>query len=516
MRGIIVGGRSVIDKMMKLARPIFLLLLASGSVSSNLQLPAGKVIEKVTCRSDETLSYAVYLPTAYSPERRWPIIYAFDPGARGQAPVDRFREAAEKYGYIVVGSNNSRNGPWPPTLAALRAMWDDTHARFSLDEQQVYAAGFSGGARVACQIGYLLKGSIAGVIGCGAGFPSELEPSSATPFVYFGTVGTDDFNYPELKRLDELLDTARVPNRVVVFEGGHAWPPAEICMRAIEWLELQAMKSGRREKDSALVDGLFRTGEAGARADEATGKLYEAYVRYQALSEDFKGLNDVSEFERRLTSLKETKVVKQALKQERDQESQQRTRLTELFRLRAALRDRQTTSELSPGEGGAGESGNRSSAAAVVDAPQNREAPPDQVDSRSTALVDLRSALAGLRKRSEAKEATPERAVARRVLSQFIISSSELSMMLVRAGKYDMAAANLAIDAELMPDNPRIRYNLACAYSLKGDKKRALEALEKAVQKGFNSVSELESNKDLQPVRDEPRYRAIIDRLKNQ
>ena len=72
-------------------------------------LPVGQVIPEILCVADTSESYALYLPSNYSPDKRWPIIYAFDPVARGKLPVGLFKEAAEKYGYIVAGSNNSRN-----------------------------------------------------------------------------------------------------------------------------------------------------------------------------------------------------------------------------------------------------------------------------------------------------------------------------------------------------------------------------------------------------------------------
>src|ERR1044071_9122925 len=166
------------------------------------ELTRGTVIEKVVCRSDAQQSYALYLPTSYAPGKRWPILYCFDPAARGAVPVGRFKDAAEQYGYIVIGSNNSRNGP-SDTLTILNAMLNDTHARFAIDDRRLYTAGFSGGARVASAVGHSLD--IAGVIACGGGFPTNLAPSRATPFVLFGTAGTEDFNYPEMRQLARTL-----------------------------------------------------------------------------------------------------------------------------------------------------------------------------------------------------------------------------------------------------------------------------------------------------------------------
>jgi hypothetical protein len=39
------------------------------------------------------------------------MLYCLDPDARGRIPVERFAEAAGRAGWIVGGSNNSRNGP---------------------------------------------------------------------------------------------------------------------------------------------------------------------------------------------------------------------------------------------------------------------------------------------------------------------------------------------------------------------------------------------------------------------
>lgn len=86
-------------------------LVASGFLFAQAQapLPKGQVVAQVPCRTDPAQSYALYLPSNYGPEKPWPILYAFDPGARGSVPVEDFQGAAEEYGYIVVGPNNSRN-----------------------------------------------------------------------------------------------------------------------------------------------------------------------------------------------------------------------------------------------------------------------------------------------------------------------------------------------------------------------------------------------------------------------
>ena len=82
-------------------------------------LPRGTIVDDVKCGTDPAQSYALYLPSAYSADRKWNLLIAFHPGARGRAMVEKYAAAAEQYGYIVAGSNTSRNGPWAVSGAAV-------------------------------------------------------------------------------------------------------------------------------------------------------------------------------------------------------------------------------------------------------------------------------------------------------------------------------------------------------------------------------------------------------------
>jgi dienelactone hydrolase len=436
------------------------------------ELTKGAVIDRVVCRTDAQQSYALYLPSSYAPDKRWPIVYCFDPAARGAIPVGRFKDAAEQYGYIIVGSNNSRNGP-SDTTAILKAIIDDTHARFAIDDRRLYTAGFSGGARVACAVGHLLD--IAGVIACGGGFPTNLTPSRSTPFVLFGTAGTEDFNYPEMRQLAQSLDSFGIANRFAVFEGSHEWAPAALCTEAIEWMEVQAMKRGRRDKDERLIDALFNKRIERVRVTEAAGKSYETYLGYDGIARDFKGLKDVAEFERRAAQLKGAKEVETAIKQERKQIEDQTRRTKELFTLKETLKDR---------------------------------------DARVQALADLKRLIGELKQKTSEKTASPERLVVRRSLNQFLAFLSEEAQSLNRRKQYEQTAENLSIIAIIAPDNPRVHYNLACAYALNRDKSRALEALQHAIEKGFKDVALIESDKDLDALRADAEFKRMVDTLK--
>jgi pimeloyl-ACP methyl ester carboxylesterase len=296
-------------------------------------LPRGQIVDEVKCAGDPTQSYALYLPSTYSPARAWSLLIAFHPAARGRAMVDKYRAAAEKYGYIVAGSNNSRNGSWQASLASIQAMSTDISQRFSIDTSRFYLTGLSGGARVAMQLALGTKNMVAGVIASSAGYPDS-QPRKSLPFVVFGTAGTEDFNYIELRMLDRALTT---PHRVVIFEGGHTLPPDALAMEAIEWLELQAMKSGRPTRDEALIDQLL---EKRQRAIAATSDTPAASVRMlRELVADFGGLRDVSAAAARAAELSKQQDVKRALARERDDDDAEARLLDDVMRLETGLRD---------------------------------------------------------------------------------------------------------------------------------------------------------------------------------
>ena len=116
------------------------------------ELQPGAIVDRVECAVDPSQTYALYLPSAYSADRKWSLLLAFHPAARGRAMVEKYQAAAEQYGYIVAASNNSRNGPYAVSGAAAQAMSADVSRRFSIDPQRVYLTGMSGGARVATGI----------------------------------------------------------------------------------------------------------------------------------------------------------------------------------------------------------------------------------------------------------------------------------------------------------------------------------------------------------------------------
>jgi len=290
-------------------------MLAQTGLAQTADLPRGRVIDSVQCADDPSQSYALYVPSAYTADREWPVIFAFDPGGRGLNPVEHYQAAAEKYGYIVAGSNNSRNGDWKVSMAAVSAITRDVSARFNVSAKREYVAGMSGGARVAMGIA-LSSPQVAGVFASSAGYPDGHSRSELS-FPVFETAGTEDFNRLEMREMDRALKS---PHRLAIFEGGHVWLPSAVAMQAVEWMEIQAMKSGRKPKDQAEIDAIFASRVAAADTSREDAASLAAA---SGIAEDFAGLEDVSPFAARAAQLHTSRAVRDELKQEADLDIQE-------------------------------------------------------------------------------------------------------------------------------------------------------------------------------------------------
>ncbi len=67
----------------------------------------------------------------------------------------------------------------------------------------------------------------------------------------------------------------------------------------------------------------------------------------------------------------------------------------------------------------------------------------------------------------------------------------------------------LAID----PEDAGVKYNVACLYAIQGESDKAIECLEQALQAGFGTRTWIENDPDLDSVREDPRFQALLARL---
>jgi predicted esterase len=479
------------------------------ATSAKSETPApGKITPTVVCQAQPAFNYCLYLPPGYTADRAWPIIYCFDPGGRGEVPVEHMKAGAEKFGYILAGSNNSRNGPGVDLDSIIAALSVDTQARFHVDAKRLYTAGFSGGARVASAIA-LAGDRVAGVIACSGGFPAGKVPPRTLPFAFFGTAGREDFNYPEMYGLAEAFDSSGAANRFEAFDGGHAWAPADLCTEAIEWMDLQAMRAGRRDKDPDLISAFQRSLEARGTAFEVAGKPYDAYHAYKSLAADLAGLVDVKSFQSGADALRSSKEVQRALKEQTELIEKQRRRTRELSTLMAQMSNKPAFQSSDP-PGHATTSG---SAGGTAPSPTATSATNPSAD-QSNPQAELRHSIATLRKDFDAAQDSPQRVLARRVLNGFLVGLYETAEQMLYEKSYDRALQTLIVASEVRPDSQGVFLELARAYAGHKEKQKAIDSLKRAVVNGLTDPTAIENQADFANLSAEPEFKAIVTDLK--
>jgi hypothetical protein len=86
-----------------------------------------------------------------------------------------------------------------------------------------------------------------------------------------------------------------------------------------------------------------------------------------------------------------------------------------------------------------------------------------------------------------------------------------LGYTLHMAGRLDEALPMHLKAAEFQEMAPVATYNVACVHSLKGDKDKAFEWLEKAVALGFGNAEQLAGDTDFDNIRNDPRFTKIAE-----
>ncbi len=274
----------------------------------------GTITDKVICKSDPNQSYCIYLPTNYDVNKTYPTIYAFDPHGKGRIPVTLMRSITEKLGYIVVGSNNSRNGLRSEEInTIINSLFTDSQQKLAIDSHRIYLLGFSGGARIACMIAQGPM-EIKGVIACSAGSQPNRNPLG---FHFISIAGTQDMNYLEMRHLNIFLDSIQFPNQFITFKGKHEWPKEPIISEAITMLELYDMKDSLIPMNGKIIDEYLSRNQNRISSLKETNDPDSLNLAYSIANRTYQtlhGLVNVESIKSTIDELSQNPTFKQYLK----------------------------------------------------------------------------------------------------------------------------------------------------------------------------------------------------------
>ncbi len=424
----------------------------------------GEVVNPVKCNNDTLQSYAAYLPSNYDSSKKYPLLLCFDAHAGGRIPVEAYKSWAEKYGYILVGSNNSKNGLEVDKIASISTVYKtDVLQKFSIDPNRIYVCGFSGGARVAANMA--LRGEAQALVSCSAGFPVQENMN----FSFIGFAGTEDFNSNEMIYLNRSLDATKIPHQLILFEGKHEWPSTEIFEEAFIWLELSAMKNKAIATNTDLIKNFLASQDKKIGRLRASNNLLAYYRELDKTANFVYGLSDVSALLKERTQLEKTTALKDA------------------FAKDAALEKREMDL-------------------------QNYYRQAMQQQPISWWFNEIHN----LRLQASSKQNTAqERQMIKRCLSFLSLLTYMSVNASIKQNQPELTNEYLRLYEKVDPDNSEVYYLQAQFLAKNVDRNFVFELLNKAIDKGFKDLARLTTDKEFESLRNDSAYLNITEKLKS-
>lgn len=364
---------------------------------------------------------------------------------------------------MIISSNQTQSdGSNEPNERALQALIPEL-GLYATDPKRLYATGFSGTAMLSWLLG-IRTGGLAGVIGVGGRLVDGAEPEKFS-FAHYGFAGNHDFNNREMRLIDAVLArSGKHPHRFQDFEGDHRWISPELARDAIGWMEVVA---GNR----TVAPKVFA--EDVAAADSKSG--LDALRRYRAIVRTFDGHVSVDAIRVKVSALEADPRAKKELKEEEKWDELERQYVENVL-----MRVPSIFNTLRAEEGAA--------------------LPSDFI--RAFRIGDLRR---------HASRPGAEGAAAQRLLETLYAQMvHRLPPPLLARHDYAFATALLEAASTIHPNRWSVWYNLASAYALAGNPRRAFTALEKAIAAGYDDAGHLESDADFAALRKEKRFGELL------
>lgn len=291
-------------------------LISFSLLSQENRLEKGIVIDSIWIDDKLGESFSLYLPTHYKATTAYPAIFIFEPAARGKVGIQPFIKTAEQYGFILICSNDSRNGPYEVNYAIANNLFPKVFSMLSIDHKRIYTAGFSGGGRLAASIA-IQSNKIAGVVSCGAGFnlKSRGLPSSQT-FSYACIMGDEDMNYNELRFTESYLKKTHIPFELFTLGINHKWPSQDQILLAFDWLQLEAYKKLLIKKDSSDIKRIYNKFYLKANNEVDNDNLIRAGISFRRILKNFERYYNLDTIQTRYNKLGDSKPYKSQAKKD--------------------------------------------------------------------------------------------------------------------------------------------------------------------------------------------------------
>lgn len=270
----------------------------------------GEIIDSIWIDDKLEESFSFYMPKSYEPTKPTPVIFIFEPLARGKTGIDPFISVADTYGYLLICSNNTKNGPFEQNYPIVDRLFAKVFTSLKLDPKRVYTAGFSGGGRLASSIA-LKTNQIQGVVSCGAAYTVNSGGLPTTQsFSYATIIGEEDMNYYELTFTHKYLTKTKLSYEVFTPDINHRWPTRDQILMAFDWMQLEAYKNLLLPVDSTITKHIYNKYYHQAQLKEKDQRLLATSNEYRRILNNFRRYYQLDTIQEKLKQLEESKAFK--------------------------------------------------------------------------------------------------------------------------------------------------------------------------------------------------------------
>jgi hypothetical protein len=419
------------------------------------KLKKGEVYPSVVCEQDPSQAYSLYLPKNYSDSVKFPVVIFFDPHGSGAFPVGLYKSLADRFGYVLMGSNNSKNGlQFDQTNVIANSLISESVSKFSGYKRNISLAGFSGGAKVAL-IAAANNPDLCSVIYCGASIPFE-NVNQLPPAL--GFAGEKDMNYTEVLFSAPSLDQKKIMNAVVEWKGKHEWSDSSTFEDAFYWIGFNLMRNKMMPVNKEIIEKFLQRKNKELSASK--NKLTQSGI-YKEIITFLQPLADVSLYAGKLSSLT------QAASYRKEKQQQENTLLTE----------------------------------------RNMK----QNYSQCFESKDLNWWQDEIKRMRNIKG--EQEMMYQRLLAYLSLAGYSYSNNAVKQNNFSAAQQFLSVYKLADPENSEQPFLLACMYARQGDQQKALAALEEALNLGLKDKAKIESEESFNNLRSNPGFNNLLSRL---
>ncbi len=430
-RGIIISAAAVL-----------LVSVASTSCRKGSRDSFTANVEKRACVADTTIHYSVYAPQADG--QKMPSIIFFDPHAQGQIPVEAYAKLAAEYKYILIGSNDLRNGQSAAENEKIvLALINEVETQYPSDANRIYLSGFSGGAKVAMMFGTNIP-EIKGVIACGGSIVPNIKPDST--FCFVGMVGNKDFNYLDMQQTLALFNKMGISFTSLTFDGKHEWPSVGEFENAIKALQVNAMRTGFAPSDVDWLKSVYKSLSDSANNSMALGEYVKGAELIGRIQGWFGSVDNDMRLSAFLNNLSNNPMYHAQL-----------SKIKELAEKEVSLRGQ------------------------FIGSIENRD-----IDWWKNEIENFHKSIAS---RDEYVSLTTQRLMAYLSMVSFTLINSD-----ILSNRPENAFKKLQIYKMVDPDNTDVYLMFARYYLMTGDKQKMVDSYREAVAKGFNNVGQYSSD----------------------